>query len=61
MTRTGDPPPGPIPVPLGKAWLLLLTEREYLAGIRRRKAWRRRQAEADQEATSAAAAVVASP
>jgi hypothetical protein len=40
-----DPPTGLIAVPLGKGGvLLLLTEREYLAGIRRGKLWRRAQA-----------------
>lgn len=38
-----DPPPGLIPVPL-KGAILLLTEPEYLAGLRRGKAWRRRVA-----------------
>ena len=51
MTRTGDPPPDLIPVPLGKACLLLLTAQEYLAGIRRGKAWRRTLAAAQRERT----------
>ena len=42
--RTIDPPPDLIPVPLAKGCVLLLTEREYVAGIRRGKWWRRRQA-----------------
>ena len=44
-----DPPPGLVPVPLGKAGLLLLTEQEYLAGIRRSKLWRRAQAAASHD------------
>jgi hypothetical protein len=39
-----DSPPGLIAVPLAKGCVLVLTEREYLAGIRRGKWWRRRQA-----------------
>ena len=42
--RTIGPPPDLIPVPLAKGCVLLLTEREYVAGIRRGKWWRRRQA-----------------
>jgi hypothetical protein len=38
-----DPPPGLIPVSL-KGAVLLLTEPEVLAGIRRGKTWRRRVA-----------------
>ncbi len=38
-----EPPPGTVPVYL-KGAVLLLTEPEYLAGIRRGKAWRRRVA-----------------
>jgi len=34
-----DPPSGLVPVPLGTACLVLLTEREYLAGIGRGKWW----------------------
>ena len=49
-----DPPPGLIPVPLGKAYLLLLTEREYLAGIRRGKWWRRATANAKRESKAPA-------
>lgn len=40
-----NPPVGLIPVPL-KGAVLLLTEPEYLAGIRRGKWWRRREAAA---------------
>ena len=29
-----DPPPGMIPVPLGKACLLVIPERVYVAGLR---------------------------
>ena len=36
MTRTTDPPPGLIPVPL-KGAVLLLTQAEYLAGFQRGK------------------------
>jgi hypothetical protein len=43
-----DPPPGPIAVPVPKA-VLLLTEAEYLRGLRRGKWWRRTQAEAKRE------------
>ena len=43
MKLQTDPPPGLIPVPL-KGAVLLLTEAEYLAGIRRGKGWRRRRA-----------------
>ena len=39
-----EPPPGVIAVPLTKECLVLLTEREYVAGIRRGKWWRRRAA-----------------
>ena len=39
-----DPPPGLIPVPLGKGCLLLLTEREFLARVKRGKWWRRSEA-----------------
>ena len=45
-----DPPAGLIPVPLGKGCLLLLSQPEYLAGIRRGKVWRRREAEAKRAA-----------
>jgi hypothetical protein len=41
MYPATDPPPGLIVVPLSKA-VLLLTEREYLAGLRRGKVWRRK-------------------
>jgi hypothetical protein len=53
-----DPPSGLIAVPVPKA-ILLLTEAEYLAGIRRGKWWRRRQAET-RRATSGPSPVVAS-
>jgi hypothetical protein len=43
MRPPTDPPPGMIPVPM-KGAILLLTESEYLAGIRRGKWWRRRVA-----------------
>jgi hypothetical protein len=59
VPRTMDPSPGLIPVPL-KGTVLLLTQAEYLAGIRRGKWWRRRVAMERQEATSAPSAVVAS-
>jgi len=45
MRQPSDPPPGLIPVPLGKQCLLLLTEREYLAGHRRGKRERGAQKE----------------
>jgi hypothetical protein len=44
MRPQTDPPAGLIPVPLGKGCLLLLTEPEFVAGIRRGKSWRRRLA-----------------
>ena len=37
-------PPGLIPVPLGKSWVLLLTPQEFTVGVRRGKWWRRREA-----------------
>jgi|GEM_PF-1449406 hypothetical protein len=43
MVTVCQPPAGLIPVPM-KGAVLLLTEPEYLAGIRRGKAWRRREA-----------------
>jgi len=49
MKQPSDPPPGLIPVPLGKQCLLLLTEREYLAGILRGKLWRRTRAASARE------------
>jgi len=54
-----DPLPGLIRVPL-KGALLLLTEPEYLAGVRRGKAWRRLVAMERREATFDASPVVAS-
>jgi hypothetical protein len=39
-----EPPPGLIPVEVGKGCVLLLTEGEYLAGLRRGKQLRRREA-----------------
>lgn len=39
-----QPPPGLVPVPVGKGCVLLLTQPEYLAALRRGKAWRRRVA-----------------
>jgi hypothetical protein len=53
-----DVPSGLIPVSL-KGAVLLLTEREFTAGIRRGKWWRRRQAEA-RRAISGPSPVVAS-
>ena len=53
MTPT-DPPPGLIPVPL-KGAVLLLTQAEYLAGIRRGKCWRRQRV-MEQRASSLLAA-----
>lgn len=38
-----EPPPGMVAVPM-KGAILLLTRPEYLAGLRRGKAWRRREA-----------------
>ena len=35
-------PPGLIPVPLPKGCVLLLTQTEYAAGVRRGKQWKRR-------------------
>jgi hypothetical protein len=43
MSDSTNLPVGLIPVPLNGA-ILLLTEQEYLAGIRRGKWWRRRVA-----------------
>jgi hypothetical protein len=43
LERPTDSPPGLIPVPM-KGAILLLTESEYLAGVRRGKWWRRRVA-----------------
>ena len=43
MTRTMDPPPGLISVPMNGA-VLLLTQAEFTAGMRRGKWWRRRMA-----------------
>jgi hypothetical protein len=40
---TTDPPPGLIPIPL-KGAVLLLTQAEFTAGVRRGKWWRRRMA-----------------
>ena len=40
-----DPPDGLLVIPLAKSCILLLTPKEYLAGIRRGKWWKRRQAE----------------
>jgi hypothetical protein len=37
-------PPGFVPIRLGKACYLLLTQGEYLQGLRRGKWWRRRLA-----------------
>jgi len=59
MSDSNNPPVGLIPVPL-KGALLLLTESEYPAGIRRGKAWRRREAMERRKATSGASPVVAS-
>jgi len=54
-----NPPPGLIPVPM-KGAVLLLTQAEFTAGIRRGKWWRRRVTMERREATSAASPVVAS-
>jgi len=43
------PPPGLIAVPVPKA-VLLLTEAEYVRGLKRGKPWKRMQAEAKREA-----------
>ena len=43
MKAPADPPAGLIPAPL-KGAVLLLTAAEYLAGLKRGKTWRRRQA-----------------
>ena len=56
-----DPPPGLIPVPLGKACLLLLTEREYLDGVRRGKWWLRVTANARRGIKTPAPAPAAPP
>ncbi len=44
--------PGLIRVPLPKGCELLLTEREFVAGIKRGKWWRRTQAAARREANA---------
>src|SRR5512135_2590080 len=49
VTRTSDPPPGLIAVPVPKA-VLLLTHAEYVRGVERGKWWTRIQAEATREA-----------
>ena len=56
-----EPDDNLIVIPLAKSCSLVLTPREYLAGIRRGKWWRRRQAMLARQATSLAAPVVASP
>jgi len=43
MKQPSDPPPGHIAVPVPKA-VLLLTEAEYVRGLKRGKWWRRREA-----------------
>jgi hypothetical protein len=45
-----DAPPGMVVIPLGKACVLVLPERVYLAGLKLGKALRRRQAEASRAA-----------
>jgi hypothetical protein len=45
MRRPTEVAAGLLPVPYGKGCLLLLTEREVTAGIRRGRWWKRRQAE----------------
>ncbi len=50
MPAPSDPPLGLIRVPLPKGCGLLLTEREFVAGIRRGKWWRRREAMVRREA-----------
>lgn len=47
VSPLADPPPGLIAVPLGKACLLLLTQAEFRAGVKRGKTWRRREALAE--------------
>jgi hypothetical protein len=44
MNTPADPPPGMIPVPLAKGCVLLLTEREFTAGLKRGEWWKRRAA-----------------
>jgi hypothetical protein len=60
MKLPTEPPENMILVPLAKDCVLLLHVREYLAGIRRGKWWRRRQAMLAREATSEPSPVVAS-
>ncbi len=45
-----SPPDGLLAVPLAKGCLLLLTPKEYVAGLRRGKWWRRRQVMLQREA-----------
>ncbi len=64
MTLPPDWPPGYVPIPLGKGCLLMLTQTEYLAGVRRGKLWRRAVAQAQRIADgpqSASRIVVGGP
>jgi len=61
MKQPSDPPPGLIPVPLGKQCLLLLTEREYLACLQRGKWWLRVTAIARREGKAPAPETAAPP